>query len=502
VAACALVTYLGALWNGFSLDDVPIIEMNTLVHSVDGLWRVFGSTYWERDVGGWHYRPLPVFSYTLDWQIGSVVWFHAVNLAWHAAISAGVAVLARHFAGGVAGLVAGMLFAVHPVHAEAVANVVGRAELMAATGALGVAWAALRWDSVGWSALALGLGLLCKENAAMAPALVAWAWLLGLRRPSRRKIVAFGVAWLIVGGAYVAIRQAVMHGAAPHGIQAAIFVAEAPLTQRLTAVSAFADVARLLLFPLRLRVDYSPAERIAVHAPLDPRFLIGLGVVIVWAVLLIHAWRRGRKIEALGLGWIAIAFFPVSNLAVITGVYVADRTLYLPSVGLVLALGAWAGRMAARDAGGPELPRIALARRLAVAVLVLAAAVRTAIRVPIWHDNVALMRSIVNDSPRSYIVPARLGEHHQLEGRPAQALAAFADAMSIYDRDGRLFISAADAALSIGRAGLADSLLTLADRVCYQCAPLYRLQARAAQARGDSIVAEFLFVRARRLELP
>src|SRR5207244_2073473 len=82
------------------------------------------------------------------------------------------------------------------------------------------------------------------------------------------------------------------------GARAPVFFRGSHMAVRLTATAAFADVTRLLLFPLRLRVDYSPAERTLVTTPLDPRFALGLLCFAVWAALLWLAWRRGRRIEA------------------------------------------------------------------------------------------------------------------------------------------------------------------------------------------------------------
>ena len=191
VAACAVVVYLGALWNRWALDDIPIIYYNPLVHSLSGTWRAFVSPYWPRELGGQLYRPVTIASYALDWRIGHVTWFHGVNLLWHAAASVMVAVLVRRWSGDSAALVSGLLFAVHPVHVEAVANVVGRAELMAALFALLAVYAALERDSVGWSVAALLAGLLCKENAAVVPGLIVWGWMLGLGRPSRRRMLGY-----------------------------------------------------------------------------------------------------------------------------------------------------------------------------------------------------------------------------------------------------------------------------------------------------------------------
>ena len=485
VAACAVVVHIGALWNGFAMDDLYIIVWNPLVHSAHGLWRAFLAPYWPPDLGGKLYRPLAVASYTFDGLLDDAPWFHAVNVLWHVGAAVAVAALARRWAGAATALVAGLIFAVHPVHVEAIANVIGRAELMAAVGACLAVYAAVVKESIGWSALALAAGLLCKENAAVAPGLVLWAWAVGLSRPPRHRMLAFVGSWLAIAALYVAVRGAVLqpyerlHDVAP------VFVGQSPLAVRLTAVATLADVLRLLAFPLTLRVDYSPAERTLVTSLLDGRFLIGLGALLLWAGLLLAAWRHGRRIEAFGLGWIAIAFLPVANLLFPVGILLAERTLYLPSVGLALAAGA-------------ALARLPPARLRAVAaVLVLAGGVRSALRVPVWHDDVAVTLSILEDSPKSYRGPARMGALYQSRGDAGRALDAFRIAAGTFDRDPSVYLAGADAAYTLGRPALADSLLVRVEQLCYRCAGYYRAQARAARARGDSAVADSLLKRVR-----
>src|SRR3989442_14159804 len=155
VAACAVVVYLGALWNRFAVDDLPIIVLNPLVGDASGMWRAFAAPYWPSDLGGHMYRPLVIASFALDHLIDGAAWFHGVNLLWHAGAAVAVAALARRWMGDVGALVAGLLFAVHPVHVEAVANVVGRAELMAAVFVVLAVYAALGRAPAGWSAVAL-----------------------------------------------------------------------------------------------------------------------------------------------------------------------------------------------------------------------------------------------------------------------------------------------------------------------------------------------------------
>src|SRR6266540_3739054 len=514
VAACALVPYLPALWNGFAMDDLYIIVWNPLVHSLRGAWRAFGGPYWPPDLGGQMYRPLPVATFAVDWTIahGHPAWFHAINLLWHAGVAVIVTALALALhspspegSGGqgvrtpegrggqgvrTAALAAGLVFAVHPVHVEAVANVIGLGELMAAVGVCLAVYAAVVRQSVLWSGAALLLALLSKENAVVAPALIVWAWVVGPPaplppRPAARRILAFVVSWVVIAGAYLAVRGLVLHPYARLHAIAPVFLGESAFAGRLTAVAALGDVLRLLVFPLTLRVDYSPAERTVVRSLLDGRLAVGLGCLALWAVLLVLAWRRQRRVEAFGLGWIAIAFLPVSNLLFSTGVLLAERTLYLPSVGLALAAGTALAR----------LPSERL--RVVLVVIVLAGGIRSGVRTPVWHDDFSVTQSILEDSPNSYRGPARMAAIYQSHRQPAQALGALREAAQIYDRDPSLFIAAADAAFTLGRPRLADTLLVRAELLCSRCPGYYRTQALAARSRGDSTVADSLLSRIR-----
>lgn len=489
VAASAIVVYLGALRNGFAMDDVSIIATNTAVHRWAELWQAFGQPYWPPALGAALYRPLAIASYALDWQIGHVWWMHAVNLLWHAGASVAVAAVLRRWTGSDrAALLGGVLFAVHPVHVEAVANIVGRAELMTTLFTLLAVYAALGPDRLGWSMAALALGLLSKETAATAPALIVWGWIVGIARPPARRRWAYAVAWAALAVGYLAVRWAILHSYTGFHVLAAVFVGASPLAVRLTAIAAFADFARLLVFPLTLRVEYSPAERTLVTSPLDGRCGLGLLCLAAWAALVVLAWRRGRRIEAFGLGWVAIGLLPVANLFFPIGVLVAERTLYLPSVGLALAVAAWLRHLPTR--------RVML---LAGAVALLGGA-RTVERVPVWRNSRTVTLSVLEDSPRSYSGPARMIGIYLAERQPARALEAFRVSTGLYDRVPAVYLQGADAAFTLGRPQLADTLLTRMEQLCERCLFYYRYEAATALVRGDTAVADSFVVRLRSLE--
>ncbi len=491
VSALAVVVYLPALRNGFALDDVSIIAANPIVHRWAELWRAFGQPYWPPSLGAAMYRPLPIASYALDWQLGSVAWMHAVNLLWHAGASAAVVAMVLRLSGSDrAALLGGALFAVHPLHVEAVANIVGRAELMAALFTVASVYAALAYDRLALSLAALALGLLSKETAAAVPALVVWGWIQGIGRPGRRRMVAYAAGWAAVGLTYAAVRWAILHPYARLEHIAPVFVGASPLAVRLTTIAAFTDVARLLVFPLVLRVDYSPAERTLVTSSLDGRFIAGVCCILLWAALLVLAWRRGRHVEAFGLGWIGIAFLPVANLLFPTGVLVAERTLYLPTVGLAIAVGAVCWSLPDRW------------YTVALGAVVLLGGLRTWLRVPVWRNSRTVALSVLEDSPRSFSGPARMIGIYLAERQPEKALEAFRLSTAIYDRVPPVFLQGADAALVLGRPRLADSLLDRMEQLCYRCFSYYHYEASTALARGDTAVADSLLARARRLGAP
>ena len=490
VGLVAAVVYAGALRNGFTGDDGHIILGNPLVHSASGMWRAFLSPYWPAGLGGTLYRPLAVASYAFDWAVGGgAVWFHFVNVLWHVAASVLVALLAYRSAGCSAALLGGLLFAVHPVHVEAVASIVGRAELMATTFTLLAVYLAVERGSVAWSALAWGLGLFSKESAGIAPVLVAVAWWAGVAavpRPGRRQLLTLAAAWGVVGATYLGFHYAALHQTAGLAGPAPVFVGQTFLAIRLTALSEVTDLARLMLFPLHLRADYSPAERTIVTSALDPRLLLAVAILACWTWAVVVAWRRRFRVEAFGLFWVGLAYISVSNLIVPIGVLMAERTLYLSSAGLALAIGAAAVRV-------PVRPLVAGA-----AAVLLAGVVRTATRVPVWRDNLRLTLSVLEDSPRSYQGPMASAGIFLEAGHPEKALDDADSATAIFPLDPRPYLIGAHAALKIGRMATADSLLVLADRHCFPCGGVYEAEAAVALAMRDSAIADSLRAHLRR----
>ncbi len=183
-ALAAVLLFLPVLGAGFVHDDVVLLRDNPNIQSWDGVATGFARPFWEiaedprTHVGGF-YRPLGVSLFVLLHQLGggSPLPYHLASLLLHAAAAALVALLALRLGWKplAAGL-AGMLFAVHGMHVEAVAWASSLTYLLASCCALGGLLALLggRWLLAG---LALAAAMLSQE-AAIGVWLLAVGWQL------------------------------------------------------------------------------------------------------------------------------------------------------------------------------------------------------------------------------------------------------------------------------------------------------------------------------------
>ena len=125
----AVGAYAISVGHGFVYDDVHVIQANPDLHSIANWWAIVTSPWWGPEA----YRPLTALTFAVDWTIGGgdPRVFHVTNIAVHAIATALVYRLARSLLPTLAATAAALFFAVHPVHVEAVANLVGRAEVLA-----------------------------------------------------------------------------------------------------------------------------------------------------------------------------------------------------------------------------------------------------------------------------------------------------------------------------------------------------------------------------------
>ena len=420
VAVLALAASYSSLSNGFAYDDIYILEKAGR-HTMDGWWRDFATTYWPRNMGGDGYRPLTVVAFRAQWVMGGgePFVFHAVNVALHVAATVAVFWLMSAVLPAAAALVAAALYAVHPVHVEAIANAVGQSELVVAllvSVAMGLyvhgrAAGALAWPR--WAVIGALYVLACffKEHAIVLPALIVVAELTVVRDRAawRERVRLMRVPLLALGAlglAYLWARSRVVLGGGAGFVPFLPFqvVKFEPSDRVLTAIGVVPEWTRLLLWPARLSAQYSPQNvEIAqgVSVAQLPGFLLLLGML----GLSVACWRRS-PVTTFGIAWAVLTLLPSSNFIIPAGFIIAERTLLLPSIGAMMAVASAIPWLYERIEQNRAAQVAAAAAAIAIVALGLAHSTN---RNHVWRDSETLFTQSVIDAPDSYRAHHMLG---------------------------------------------------------------------------------------------
>lgn len=447
VTVAALVASVTGLGNGFALDDVLVIEQRALLHSLGDLHALLVSAYWQLPPEDTLWRPLGLLSFAAQWVAGggAPMLFHALSIGLYVAASLAVLALAWQLLPPLGALAAGLVFAVHPVHVESVGNIVGQLELwvaLAVVTAAALYVRARRRDALGFDTvlgiLALaGLGLGFKEHAVLLPGFLVALEVTVLREAPRasdgglrRRVLVVGL--FAITALWLLVRADVVGGLAGDRPHVALKGLDATGRAWLM-LGLVPELLRLFLWPARLYADYSP-QYTALHAAPAPAHLLGAGIVVAYLLALVVAMRRDRAL-AMGLLWIAVAYSIVSNLLLPTGILLAERTLFLPSVGVAIALGALAVKVAPRVAVAAAVPRT-LAVALSLGLIGVAAA-HSAERQHAWKDNDTMMAALIADAPQNFRGYFWLGDQLLRGGDLVAGEAAMRRAMALWpEHDG------------------------------------------------------------------
>ena len=430
-AGLAVVVFVPSLWNGFAYDDLPIIAQNQNLRSLSGLGELLSQPYWpgERGVDFGLWRPTTSFVLSIIWQAsgGAAVAFHLANVLLHGAVAALVVrVTAGLLPVTVAG-VAGLVFAVHPVHVEAVANGVGIAELLAALLLLLALDLVVRHDRLTpretISVLALYvLAFGAKESAIVLPGLVFVVD--GVRR---RLDIGDAVGWLkdraslLAGMIGVAVTMLWARTLVLGGIADAMPALGADILPEIPRIFTLGEIwtqtLRLITVPAWLSPDYAPGV-IPILTVWTGKALLGVAAVVSLLVLSFVCMRIVRRAAAspetagrvfegrattaaavpLGVLWFVTAISPASNALFVTGVLLAERTLYLPSVGAAIVV---AGLLVPAVGAAALNPRVRLASASALVLLGLIWTTRTVTYIPAWRDHASIFQHMIDVVPES-----------------------------------------------------------------------------------------------------
>ena len=418
LAVVALV-YGNTLRNEFTMDDgIYVLRNAQVTHaSVRELFAANKSSN--------VFRPITFASLALNWRLGGArpAGFHLFNLILHAGVTWLLFLLLEGLLGAspqakAVAFAAALVFAVHPLHTEAVASIPGRAELLAA-GFLFAAWILHLNDQQIPAVMCFVLALLSKESAVVfLPLLLVGDYARGKWKPLFRyallggiTLLYFGVLWKVQGGRFG---------------QPTISQLDNPLAvipARWRILNAFRvqwKYAALHFYPAKLSCDYS-FNTIPIY--LDWRHTLPAALAIL-AVVAAWIWAVYKRQSGLILaGAIYLAGFAVTaNILMPTGTIMGERLAYLPSAGFCLLAGlAWNWLQSRRR----------IVTLAALTTVVAAFGMRSMVRNKDWVDNLNLYSAGVRVSPGSAKMHGNLGGEYAAEGDWDRAATEYETALRI-----------------------------------------------------------------------
>ena len=442
VGLAAFLVFANSLSNGLVYDDHFLIERNRLLHEAD-VWGIFTTHYWagyegEANVNG-QYRPLTVLSFMLDGLGG--IWplrFHLTNIILHVVNSLLAYLLCLNLGLKRGAILAALLFAVHPIHAEVVAGITfGRADLLTSLFSLSALLLYILWHKRGaekYYGLALAgffLALLSKESAITVLGLVIavdLTFALSHRNGIRNLLWQRGVRWIGFIGIFV-LYLIMRKVAAGLGFSAENILAlnnpliDQPLDHRiLTAAGLFWKYCVLVLFPIKLSVDYSYNAIPVITSILAPEVIAGIVLGIAGLLLWAGAFLKRWPCVFFALSLFFVPYSAVSQTLVLINAIFQERFLYLPVLGLFALCGL----------GFEYLEKYRKMVAIALAALIFVVySTRTIIRNADWQDDLTLYQSAVTAYPKSAKMQHALGDALSERGRISGAETAYRKALSI-----------------------------------------------------------------------
>jgi len=420
LALLTVAAFAPALHNSFVWDDNSLITNNAYIRNATFIPAAFTTDlFHDYTVStATHYRPLQTLTFMADYALWGLNAFgyHLTNLLLHLACVLLLALLIERWSAslllalGVAGL-----FAVHPVNANAIAYIAGRADPLA-FGWMLAALLLLSRSAFTGAALCAVAALFSRENAMLLPVLILLIY--------RRRALPFA---LLVIAFYFWRREVLLFQAKHLPVDDAL-----PVLQRIpVALRSLATYFGLLVWPAQLQMErlVEPARWLTVTGA---GLAIGLTGLLVWT-------RRRLPLAFLGLAWFVVTLAPLTGLFSLNAT-VAEHWLYVPAVGFFLAVGVLLAKY------WPHRPSLIAA----TALVLIALTGRTIYRCRDWATPESLYTQTKQAAPYSARVRSNLGNELVKAGQMEQAFTEIKTAERMDPHDVRVKANLANAYIASG----------------------------------------------------
>jgi Flp pilus assembly protein TadD len=355
VALSGFILYFNTIFNDYALDDQAVIQENRFTkQGVAGIPILLRTFYWE---GYWDnnaglYRPLSMITFALEWQFfpGNPHAGHVTNVLLYALTGFLLFRMLRRMmpkAGLLFPFLISLLFMSHPVHTEVVANIKSRDEILCLLLFILAIDHLLRYFDMKKGlnlALAVVSYFLClfAKESAVAFILIFPLVLWFFRDLDVKKLFVTTLPLAITVVVYFTIRMIILGdhvtGKTYTYLDNSLVAAPDLMSRLATAFFMLGKYLKILIFPHPLSYDYSfleiPFCQWTSYQAFLPLLVYGSGFIYAVRSL----FRQKKEVFAFSIFFYLLSIAVVANVFILIGATMADRFLYIPSLGFCIAL--------------------------------------------------------------------------------------------------------------------------------------------------------------------
>lgn len=363
VFAVAALVYVNTLTHDYALDDVISVTMNQFtkkglegipdILTKDSFYGFIGNS---SELPGGRWRPLALLTFAIEWEFfgQNPEVSHFINVMLYALCCLMLFRFLCSFLGADKfwiAVTASIVFAVHPVHTEVVANIKSRDEILSLLFIVASLTLALKYHRhkktilhLLLSVLLYFLALLSKENGVTGLALVPLVFFFSDKRTVTDALIK-SIPFFLIIVVYSLLRIGVIgfKQTEIHEIMNAPFLLATPVEAFATKIYVLLIYIKLLFIPYPLSYDYSYNQ--IPYKNLSDVWVI-TSIVLQLALLVFAIYRVAKRdLLAFAILFHFLSIFIVSNLIVNTGGVLGERFLFQASLGFALAIGLLLGRI-------------------------------------------------------------------------------------------------------------------------------------------------------------
>jgi tetratricopeptide (TPR) repeat protein len=416
------LVYADTLRYEFVWDDEDLIQRNPRITRLSSF-----STFFEIEpfYCNFYYRPLVILSLAFDYRLWELKPFgyHLSNLIFHLGSVLLIYFISLSLLPRLSSFLVALLFGLHPIHTEAVAWISGRSDVLCSFFFLASVLCFIHFVQIESGRKRRGLyllslvfffcSLLAKEMAVTLPLiLLAW-WIfsadeVSLRQRKWKEIFSLLVPFVLLLFIFMFWRRTILGHWGYSDAKIDFFF----LGFETTFWIIF-KYAQLLFLPLKLNAvyDITPGSK-----GLNIVAFLSLGLVVLILILVfLYSDKKKQKVIVFGLCWLLLTLLPVSNFIQTASIFMAERYLYLPSLGYCLIFGWLSGGLLTKKIL-PSRFILRMSLIMVLAGLTVFYAVRTIQRNRDWKDNFSLGKSLLEVNPNSATGHHYLGMKYAKEG--------------------------------------------------------------------------------------